>query len=94
MRTMLCFIVFLTVLPMGSQQLSIPRLEVSLRCAGVETVSQSRVVKSAAYGSSSTMVLAECLFQRRSSPSFHIQPLKAGFRWTRSWQIPIRSALV
>jgi len=50
MRTMLCFIVFLTVLPMGSQQLSIPRLEVSLLCAGVETVSQSRVVKSAAYG--------------------------------------------
>jgi len=50
MRIMLCFIIFLTVRPIDSQQPSSSPLEVSLRCAGVETVSQSRVVKSAAYG--------------------------------------------
>jgi hypothetical protein len=40
----------LFALPMVSQQPSASSLEVSLRCAGVETTPQSRAVKSAAYG--------------------------------------------
>jgi len=42
--------IVLSTLPMAPQQPSTSTVQVSLRCTGVETTPQSRLVKSAAYG--------------------------------------------